>query len=634
MSAVTAASNLVTLLGKRHEGAPLLHQRWTRVTDQIIGAIVEPTAAALIVIEVAILGTGVCSRYVFHNAQTWTDELATILFLWLTMLGAVVAYRRGEHMRVSAFARRASPEVQSWLDTLSAAVVALFCLELFPASFRFFVQEQIDMTPTLAIPRSYVILAIIVGLVLLFVLAVLRLLDGDRRKAAVVVGSLVAVSALAFAGRGVFHELGNLNLIIFFVGVVAACIALGVPIAFSFGVATLSYIALTTQLPLNIVVGRIDEGVENLVLLAVPLFVLLGALIVEAGIASRLVGAIASLVGHLRGGLDIVLVAAMFLVSGISGSKAADMAAVAPVLFPEMEKRGQQRGSMIALLSASGAMSETIPPSLVLIILGTVVGLSIQQLFTAGLLPAVVASLALLVVALRRARHENGQLPSRSTLRQIGRALFVALPGLVLPLVIRWFVISGIATATEVSTVGIVYALIVGVFLYREFKWNRAFTMLNETASLTGAIMLIIGAATAMGWALTRSGFAQQLADALSRAPGGALGVMVFSIVLFLVLGQVLEGIPAMVLFGPLLFPIAKQVGINEIHYAIVAVLAMGIGLFTPPLGVGYYAACAIGKAEPTAAMQRIVPYLLSLLAALLVVAAFPWLSIGLLPHH
>lgn len=621
-------------LGKRHEGAPVLHQRWTRVVDRLIGAVVEPAAAALIVIEVAILATGVVSRYVLHNAQTWTDELATILFLWLTMLGAVVAYRRGEHMRVGAFVRRASPQTQEWFETLSAVVVACFCLELFPASLRFFMQERIDLTPTLSIQRSDVILSIIVGLFLLFVLAALRLLDGDLYKAAVVIAAVVAFSALAFAERGLLSGLGNLNLVLFFVVLVGACIAAGVPIAFSFGVATLSYIALTTHVPQNILVGRMDEGVENLVLLAVPLFVLLGALIVEAGIASRLVGAIATIVGHLRGGLDIVLVTAMFMVSGISGSKAADMAAVAPVLFPEMERRGRQRGDMIALLSASGAMSETIPPSLVLIILGTVVGLSIQSLFTAGLLPALVASIGLLVVALARARREDGELPARASLRQIVRALVIAIPGLALPLVIRSFVVAGIATATEVSTIGIAYALIVGVFVYREFKWSRSFAMLNETASLTGAIMLIIAAATAMGWALTRSGFAQQLADVLSHAPGGAVGVMALSIVLFMVLGQVLEGIPAMVLFGPLLFPIAKQVGIDEIHYAIVAVLAMGIGLFTPPLGVGYYAACAIGKTDPTVAMRRIVPYLIALLAVMVVVAAVPWLSIGLLPPH
>ena len=144
--------------------------------------------------------------------------------------------------------------------------------------------------------------------------------------------------------------------------------------------------------------------------------------------------------------------------------------------------------------------------------------------------------------------------------------------------------------------------------------------------------MLIIATATAMGWALTQSGFAQQLADALGHAPGGTVGIMLFSIVLFIVLGSVLEGIPAMVLFGPLLFPVAKAAGINEVHYAIVAVLAMGVGLFAPPVGVGFFAASAIGKAQPEEVVVPIVPYMLALLVGLLIIAFVPWISLAFVP--
>ena len=152
-----------------------------------------------------------------------------------------------------------------------------------------------------------------------------------------------------------------------------------------------------------------------------------------------------------------------------------------------------------------------------------------------------------------------------------------------------------------------------------------------ETAALSGAILLIIGTATAMGWALAQSGFSRQLAAAMAAAPGGGFGFLLISIVAFVVLGSVLEGIPAIVLFGPLLFPIARAAGIHEVHYAMVVILAMGIGLFAPPLGVGYYAACAIGRVSPDAGMKRIWPYLGALLAGLIAVAAIPWLSTGFL---
>ncbi|MBV9440690.1 MAG: TRAP transporter large permease, partial [Candidatus Eremiobacteraeota bacterium] len=259
-------------------------------------------------------------------------------------------------------------------------------------------------------------------------------------------------------------------------------------------------------------------------------------------------------------------------------------------------------------------------------------GVSIQAMFTAGLLPAFVISVLLVAVALWDAKRENATLSQRAPLRAIGRAFFIAIPGLILPLVIRYFVVAGIATATEVSVVGIVYTILIGVVIYREFDWRTFYPTLIETVSLAGAILLIIATATAMGWALTQSGFAQQLADILGHAPGGKIGIMLLSIVMFVILGSVLEGIPAMVLFGPLLFPVAKAAGINEVHYAIVVVLAMGVGLFSPPVGIGFFAASAIGKANPEEVVRPLIPYLVALLIGLLIVAFVPWITLGFLP--
>jgi tripartite ATP-independent transporter DctM subunit len=604
---------------------------WAAAIDRAIGAVVEPAAALLVVAEIVILALGVYSRYVARSPLAWTDELATILLLWLAMLGAVVAYRRAEHIRLSVVLRRSSPKRRAILETIGSVVTAMFVFELMPASITFFKQEQNDPTPAMGLPQSYVVLAVIVGLALMLMLALLRLSEGDPKIVAASVGGAVLLSAIGYFGRGAFAPLGNVNLVLFFVVLVGGCISIGTPIAFAFGVGTLSYLAVTTSVPPSTVVLRMDEGISNLVLLAVPLFVFLGLLMETTGIARRLVEALASLVGHLRGGLSIVLVAAMYLVSGISGSKIADMAAVAPVLFPDMEKRGQKRSSMIALLATSGAMAETIPPSLVLIIIGSVTGVSIAALFTGGLLPALVCSVFLIAVALWSAKRENHSLSQRAPLGTIVRAFVLAIPGLLLPAVIRFFVVGGIATATEVSVVGIIYTLMVGAFVYRELDWRKMYPMLITTVALSGAILLIIGTATAMGWALTQSGFAQQLAAMLAGAPGGRTGIMLVSIALFIVLGSVLEGIPAMVLFAPLLFPVAKAAGINEVHYAIVAVLAMGIGLFSPPLGVGFFSASAIGKANPEEVVRPILPYLGALLIALLVIAFVPWLSLGFL---
>jgi len=425
--------------------------------------------------------------------------------------------------------------------------------------------------------------------------------------------------------------LGNLNLLIFFVALVAIMVFAAVPIAFAFGLATFAYITLTTITPATVVIGRMDEGMSHLILLSVPLFVFLGLLIEMTGMARAMVGFLASLLGHVRGGLQYVLVAAMYLVSGISGAKAADMAAVAPVLFPEMTKRGAKPGDLVALLSATGAQTETIPPSLVLITIGSVTGVSIAALFTGGLLPALVLAVMLCGVVWYRYRKDDLSHVTRASWGEVGRTFLIALPAIALPFVIRAAVVGGVATATEVSTIGIVYSMVAGLVIYRKFDWRRLYPMLTETASLSGAILLIIGAATGMAWALTQSGFSTSLASFMTGLPGGAPMFLAVTIIAFIVLGSVLEGIPAIVLFGPLLFPIAKQVGVHEVHYAMVVILAMGIGLFAPPFGVGYYAACAISRIHPDEGIKPMLGYMLALLIGTIVIAAVPWFSIGLL---
>ena len=453
---------------------------------------------------------------------------------------------------------------------------------------------------------------------LMILVAVLRLMEvGSRRLVLGALGLVAALIAVMVLLQPVLRDLGNLNLLIFFVGVVAAAVFAGVPIAFSFGLATAGYIALTLDTPMMIVAGRMDEGMSHLILLSVPLFVFLGQLIEMTGMAKAMVAFLASLLGHVRGGLSYVLVGAMYLVSGISGSKAADMAAVAPVLFPEMQERGAKPGDLVALLSATGAQTETIPPSLVLITIGAVTGVSIAALFTGGMLPGVVLGATLCAVVWYRYRGEDLSHVRRATWGEVGRAFVIAVPAIALPFLIRAAVIEGVATATEVSTLGIAYAVLAGLLIYRQFDWRRLGPMLIETAALSGAILLIIGAATGMAWGLTQSGFSADLAAAMASLPGGAPAFMAISVVAFVILGSVLEGIPAIVLFGPLLFPIARKVGIHEVHYSMVVVLAMGIGLFAPPFGVGYYAACAISRIHPDEGMRPIVGYVLALVVGL-----------------
>ncbi len=614
-----------------HDGA-ITARSVTATIESSVGSAVEIAAAGLVIAEIAILFGGVISRYVFDRPLVWSDELASTLFLWLAMLGAVIAFHRDEHMRMTACVGMLPGPARALLDSLATGASLAFLLLIAWPAFQYASDELPITTSALQITDAWRAAALPAGIGLMIVFALLRLTRAASAKAIILsLGLIALVVALFWLGAPLFHRLGNLNLLIFFVGVVAAAVFAGVPIAFAFGLAIFGYLALATHTPLMVLVGRMDEGMSHLILLAVPLFVFLGLLIEMTGMARALVGFLADLLGHVRGGLHFVLVAGMYLVSGISGSKAADMAAVAPVLFPEMKARGAKPGDLVALLSATGAQTETIPPSLVLITIGSVTGVSIAALFTGGLLPAIVLACLLCFVIRWRYRGEDLSQVTRASKREILRSFVVAMPALALPFLIRAAVVEGVATATEVSTIGIVYSGAAGLVVYRRFDWAALRPMLVSTACLSGAILLIIGTATAMAWGLTQSGFSRTLAVAMTGLPGGAVSFMAASIAAFVVLGSVLEGIPAIVLFGPLLFPIAKAVGIHEVHYAMVVILAMGIGLFAPPFGVGYYAACAIGRVEPVAGMRPICGYLLALVIGTIIVAAVPWISIGFL---
>jgi tripartite ATP-independent transporter DctM subunit len=609
---------------------PLRHPTFVHIERWLLRA-VGAAAALAVLAEVGILLIGVVARFGLNNPLVWTDELASIVFLWLAMLGSVLALANGEHMRLTTLAGRVPPQWRTWADALATVTPLLLIALLIRPSLDYVDDQSFVQTPALGWSSAVRAAAVPVGFALMMVVSGLRIIQFRLRDLGLVCALLAAIAAALWLATPAIASIGNWNLLLFFVFLLGCGVLVGVPIAFAFGLATAAYLLVTTATPLQILPGRIDEGMSSLILLAIPLFVLLGGLIEITEMAKAMVGFLAALIGHVRGGLQYVLLGAMLLVSGISGSKTADMAAVAPVLFPEMKKRGLNEGEMVSLLAGAGAMAETIPPSLVLIAIGSVTGVSIAALFTGGLLPGVVLALGLAVIARQRTRTENLRGVVRAPVSKVFRAFVVAVPALVLPVLIRFAVVNGVATATEVSTIGIAYTVLAGLVIYRRFDWARLYPMLVDTASLSGAILFIIGLASCMAWALTQSGFSHSLAVAMGAMPGGARGFLGVSILAFIVLGSVLEGIPAMVLFGPLLFPIARHLGVHEVHYAMVVILAMGIGLFAPPFGLGYYAACTIGRVDSDAALLKIWPYLGVLFVGLLLIAAVPWISIGFL---
>lgn len=585
--------------------------------------------SALLMLNIAVLLlVGVISRYLFNKSLVWSDEVVSISFIWLTMLGAAIAVYRNEHLRLGLFVDLLPARAREFVHAFALVAIAALLLALIGPAIDYAKDEWFIHTPALDLPNTFRVSSIAFGFIAMLAL-VLMYAGRSARKldlalATFIVGA-VALACWHFSPQ--LMKLGPANIVIFLIGFAAVCLVAGVPIAFCFGVGAVCYLAFTTHVPLTVVIGRMDEGMSSLVLVSVPIFVLLGCILDATGMGKAIVDFLASLLGHIKAGMSYVLLGSLFIVSGISGSKVSDMATVAPALFPEMKRRGNKPREMVALLATGAAMADTVPPSIVLIVLGAVAGVSIAGLFQAGFVIAMVLLAVLLVLARWKARNEDMQNAKRAPLSAVRRFLLVATPALVLPFLIRAAVGEGVATATEVSTVAVLYALIIGQTLYGGIGLRKFYDMLVETAALSGVVLLVLGAASAMAWSITQSGVVQQLSVFMTSLPGGWIGFMAVTILVFVALGCLLEGLPAVLLLAPIMFPIAKSLGINDIHYAMVVVCAMNIGLMMPPIGVGFYIACRIGNAPPDEVIGAIWPYLVALLVGVVIIAAFPQIT-------
>lgn len=589
---------------------------------------IEVICAGLNALIVTLLLSGVVARYVFSSPISWIDEVASISFLWVAMLGSVLAVDRSEHLRLNVFVEMLPDRLQRFVKTFALLVMASFLLFLLQPSTEYVKAEWMIRTPDLNLPNGFRVSAIGVGMALMLAL-VLRHVWASSRKLdmALAAGLIALIGGACWLASPTLQTLGNLNIPIFLIGFVAVCLICGVPIAFCFGIGTLCFLAFSTTIPLEVVINRMDEGMSSLVLVSVPIFVLLGCVLDATGMGKAIIDFLASLVGHVKAGMSYVLLGSLFIVSGISGSKVSDMATVAPALFPEMKRRGHKPREMIALLATGAAMADTVPPSIVLIVLGSVAGVSIAGLFNSGVVVAMVLLVALAALARWKARHEQTDGVKRAPFITIRSTFIIAGPALLLPFLIRGAVGGGVATATEVSTLAVLYAMLAGFFMYGGFSLKKLYEMLVETAALTGAILIILGCALSMAWVIAQSGVAQQLATFMTTLPGGWIGFMAVTMIVFLILGCLLEGLPAILLLAPLMFPIARQLGINDVHYAMVVVTAMNIGLMMPPIGVGFYVACRIGDVSPDEAMGAIWPYIVALIVGLLVIAYVPTIS-------
>jgi tripartite ATP-independent transporter DctM subunit len=600
--------------------------------DRIITALLllsDATAAILLAADLVVVCGSVLLRFLFNAPVEWADDVARGLMVGSSFFGAASALARSENLGVAFFVdmlpagiRRTIDAMAALLTTVIAGYVAFNAIKL-----GWLTTGQ---TSGSGLPLELTFYPMGVGALFMMIFAghlLLRRPFRDTLAGAVATGLVVGVY-LAWDGlaSASVPSSGTLMSAGFFITLFG-----GLPIGFALALAALTFIWVEGTLPGVIFAQQMARGIDNFVLLAIPFFILVGYLMEANGMSVRLIELLQRAVGHMRGGLNVVMVTSMVLFSGISGSKMADVAAVGSVLIPAARRSRQNPGSAVALLAASAVMAETIPPCINLIILGFVANLSIGGLFVAGLLPAGLMALALIAVSVIFGK--NRALPAEAEPPPPTSGLWsgaIASFGLIF-MIFAGFK-SGFATATEISAFAVLYAIVIGSLVFRELSPRTAAHSFVQAATRSGLVLFIVAAAQSVAFILTLQQVPHAVGETMLSLSGthGTLMFMLLSIAVLIVMGSVLEGAAALIIFGPLLLPVAVRLGVDPLHFGVVLVIAMGIGLFAPPLGLGLYGACLIGNVPIEQTVKPIIGYLGLLLLCLLVIAFVPAISTAL----
>lgn len=592
--------------------------------------VLDRSIATLVVAQAAVVGLQVVGRHVLRQPIPWTEEIARLLLVWLMSIGGISALRHGRHPRVTALVRVFSESQRQSIDRGLRLVLLAFFICLVVPAWRLTVASAGERLPASGLSGAAISVVLPVALVLMSTVLVQQLLhEGltvwkDRSAFAWSLGA----AAVALASVLVPLVSGAAPLVVLAIGFLVTA-ALGLPLAFTLALTSLTYLIGIGGVSLIILPIKILGGVDSFVLLSIPLFILAGALMESGGISERIVDLAMAIVGRVRGGLAMVVVVAEILFSGISGSTAADVSAISSLLVPSMRKAGYSGPESVSVVAAASAMGILVPPCLTMVVLGSLVNLSIVTLFLAGFVPAFLLAAVLLGLIALRARRQHWPLSSPVSGVDLARAARRAVGPTGLPVILFGGIFSGLTTVTEAALIAVVYALVAGIVM-GGIRREAIVGQLAHSGIVTATTLWVLAAASAFAWILVREWVPQTLGEWIGGVGAGRTGLLAMTIVLFVVIGALLEGLPALLIFGPILFPISRVVGVDPVHYGIVIIAAMGIAFFLPPIGVGLSIAAGIARVDIDDVSRAYVPYLVALLIGLALIAAFPWLTLVL----
>jgi tripartite ATP-independent transporter DctM subunit len=600
---------------------------------RLVDLAAESLIVAALLGELGLVLANVVARAYFHHSFLWADEIARLALSILAFIGGAVAYRRRDHAFVRVILSRLPSRAERGCLAL-ADVVVLFVAGITGfVSIEFLISSWGELTPIFQMPAALIALPLPAGMALLMVFAAVNL-RRDHGAMALGVGAVFAatITIVALTRDTWLPLLGDDAAIIAALSLFFFAILAGVPVGFVLLLSTATYLWGTGTASLVVLPQTMVNGTGNFILLAVPFFILAGLVMERGGISIRLVRFIYALVGHMRGGLLQVTVASMYVVSGLSGSKPADVAAVGTVMRDELgERHGAAEGA--AVLAASAVMGETVPPSIAMLIVGSITNVSVGAMFIGGLAPAAVMALCLMALIYVRARASGAPRIPRARAGIVARAGLGAILPLLMPGTLLAGILLGVATPTEIAAIAVIYGILLSSVVYREMTLRGFIRIAIDTAALTGVLLFIFAAASSFSWTLTVAYLPQRLVVLLQSVGDSQTIFMICSIILLILVGVLLEGLPSLNVLAPLLIPIAGKLGLSELHYALVLIIAMGIGGFMPFAGVGFYVCCAVMRCDIETASRAMFPYLIVLLAGLLVVAFVPWFTL-FLPHY
>lgn len=407
----------------------------------------------------------------------------------------------------------------------------------------------------------------------------------------------------------------------------------GVPISFSIGISSLftMLLSINTMPSLTTVAQRMATGLDSFALLAIPFFILAGQLMNSGGIARRLIDFAKILVGKLPGGLAFVNIMAAMLFGAISGSAVAAASAIGGFMTPVMEKEGYDKPFSAAVNITSATTGLIIPPSNILIVYSLASGgVSIAALFLAGYIPGLIIGLALMVVAYAFAKKNNYKVNFHVTFGEAVKKFLDAVPSLLLIIIVIGGIVAGYFTATEASAIAVLYSFILSVFIYKEVKVKDIPNILLHSASTTAIVMLLVGTSMAMSWVMAFANIPQNVASALMSVSDNIFVVLIIINLILLFVGTFMDMTPAVLIFTPIFLPVAIQLGINPIHFGIIMVMNLSIGLCTPPVGSVLFVGCSVADLPITKVIKPLIPMFLAMIAALLLVTYIPELSMFL----